>query len=160
MRRFLQITLFLVVLSVALRGSAAQTTFEFFDLAACVHGTVGDELSGDDAYRENSPVQIKANGRWIFESTPGCYGFCRSIKDGFTCDLDSCPTFPLAGATFKIMKGKKGALASYQCASGCKEGVPKMIYDRGYENEDGEQNLELETMAAKFESHCKSAGKK
>jgi hypothetical protein len=153
MRRFQHISAVLLAILSVPNGHAALTTFEYFDLSACTHGIVSEELSNTDAYDEKGAVQTKAKGRSVLESKPGCYGFCSWKEDRISCDRDSCPNFPLAGAAYKLVKDK-GSLPSYRCISGCKSGVPKTIHDMGYEPEEGDRNLEREKMFSKFDRVC------
>ena len=154
MRSFLLSILLLLFSTLALHSQAQQTTYQYFDLTICTSGSVGNDLSSEGALDDKSPVQIKARGREVFESASGCYGFCRRSEKGLACDLDSCPDFPLAGATYKRLKDK-GSLPSFRCVNGCNNGVPKIIHDMGYETDESDHNIEWEKMVAKFAKICK-----
>lgn len=136
-----------------MQSHAAISTYSFFNVNTCVAGEITDELSGADAYNEDSEVQKNAKGRWILEYWYENYGYCTMSKDEISCDVDSSKGFPLRGATFRHVEGY-GSLPSYRCTKGCAKSVPTMIHDQGYENEPGDKNVWGEKMYKKFVKKC------
>lgn len=80
------------------------------------------------------------------------YGVC-SQHIGLTCLPNQ--DFPLAGASYKKIHSK-GALATFACVAGC-TGAPATIHYMGYENMDGERNIEQEAALGKFRKMCGGA---
>jgi hypothetical protein len=76
-----------------------------------------------------------------------CYGSASSV---ITCLPNQ--DFPLAGASYRKVRSK-GALITLACVRGC-NGVPAFIYDMGYENMEGERNIEHEYAKKKFRRLC------
>ena len=142
---------------------AAVDYMEYFDLQACSRGSVSNDFSiapmGSKQYDEDIAAQKaaekSANGRWLLESAPRCYGYCKRTISSIQCDMDSCAAFPLAGATFKLVK-KNGTLPSYKCVAGCRKGVPQFIHDLGYGGDD-ERNLMWERLRNRMRQKCGKA---
>ena len=80
-----------------------------------------------------------------------CYYQTATKKSHFRC-LPS-QDFPFAGATYQAIKSK-GRLPTFQCVKGC-IGVPEFIHDMGYENMEGETNVEAERAQSRFRKICK-----
>lgn len=86
------------------------------------------------------------------------YGVCKYKTETRGSDEITCLPgldFPLSGATYSQIRSK-GQLPSLKCVSGCR-GVPSFVYDLGYENMNGERNIELEAAERKFRKHCGGA---
>jgi hypothetical protein len=77
-----------------------------------------------------------------------CYG---NLSVGITCLPKQ--NFPLTGATYRAIKSK-GILTTLACVAGCKTGAPAYIYYMGYENMEGERNIEHETAKKRFIKVC------
>jgi len=152
-----------VLLALSIPATAAVDHLEFFDLAACTRGSVTSDFSIGPTGTPQHDADIaalraaekQAAGRWLLESAPRCYGFCRRTSTGIRCDTDSCPRFPLAGARFERVKAR-GSLPSYACVSGCGKGVPRMLHDLGHGG-DGERNTAWEAEKRKMARTCGAA---
>ena len=82
------------------------------------------------------------------------YGVCRgNHPTGIACLPNQ--HFPLAGARYKEIRSK-GPLATLVCVAGC-TGAPATIHDMGYENMEGEKNIEREAALRKFRKMCGGA---
>ena len=138
---------------------AAFTEYQWFDLPSCKRGYLTTDTTNPNAFVPGSAILIKAAGWEVFESSAACLGFCRRTKDNlFTCRKDSCPHFPLAGATYKPFKDD-GSLESLICIAGCRAGIPRMIHDMGYENDESDRNIEFDRRLTRFNAKCsKRAG--
>ena len=77
------------------------------------------------------------------------YGVCNQ-RIGLACLPNQ--DFPLAGASYKQTRSK-GALATSACVAAC-TGVPATLHYMGYENMEGEKNLERESAFRKFRKMC------
>jgi hypothetical protein len=77
------------------------------------------------------------------------YGVC-NYTAGFTCLPNQ--DFPLAGASYKKVRSK-GVLTTSVCVAGC-TGAPAALHYMGYENMDGERNIEQEVAFGKFRKLC------
>jgi hypothetical protein len=138
---------------------AAHTEYHWIDLHSCKTGVLSEEIVDSDDYKLGSAVRVKAAGWQVYESSPRCYGFCKRTEDGlFICRKDSCPTFPLAGATYKSIMDAS-PLLSFKCIKGCRAGVPRMIHDVGYENDEDSFNIELGRRWARYSAKCEKQRK-
>jgi hypothetical protein len=86
----------------------------------------------------------QANGKEVEK-----YGVCSHVT-GLRCLPNQ--DFPLAGASYKRIRSK-GALVTSVCVSGC-VAAPARIYYMGYENTEGERNVERESALGKFRKMC------
>lgn len=77
------------------------------------------------------------------------YGVCNHAV-GLACLPNQ--DFPLAGASYKEAHSK-GVLTTSVCVAGCTD-VPAAIHYMGYENMDGERNIEQEIAVGKFRKIC------
>jgi hypothetical protein len=77
------------------------------------------------------------------------HGLCITGTATISCLKE--PDFLLSGATYKTIVSK--GLQTYECVEGC-NGVPTHIYSMGYENMDGESNLEYEEAKENFDKVC------
>jgi hypothetical protein len=81
-----------------------------------------------------------------------CYG---NPTVGITCLPNQ--DFPLSGASYRLI-ASKGELKTFACSKGCNM-APDFIYDMGYENMEGERNIEHEAAIKKFSKVCRSSTK-
>ena len=86
------------------------------------------------------------NGLYISQYG-ACYG---STTVGLSCLPGQ--KFPLSGASYRLIPSK-GELKTFACTTGCDD-APDFIYDMGYENMDGERNIEHEAAMRKFRNRC------
>lgn len=143
-----------------LLASGASDEFRFYDFSACQVFRLSTEPSPDRAYQK----MLTEAGTWnVYEfSGPsgGGRGFCKwsgpSYKHGartrFLCNQDYRSYFPLAGATYSVIRDR-GGLPSYRCVKGCKKDTPGLIH---YVDEelDSQRNIEHEKTLRKFHEQC------
>lgn len=77
------------------------------------------------------------------------FGVC-NYTAGFTCLPNQ--DFPLTGASYKKVRSK-GALTTSVCVAGCTD-APAALHYMGYENMDGDRNIEHEVALGKFSKIC------
>jgi hypothetical protein len=77
------------------------------------------------------------------------YGVC-NLAGGMTCLPNQ--DFPLAGSSYKEARSK-GVLTTAICVTGCTD-APAAIHYMGYENMDGERNIEQEVALGQFRKLC------
>jgi hypothetical protein len=161
---------------------AAVTYLEAFDFENCLHWHVTTDGGGDSpAYKAARNLADRQpdshlnrtitewttyeTGRTPFVYVAGartgnnkyiekfgvCYYQTATKKSSFRCL--QIQDFPFAGATYQEIKSK-GQLPTLQCIKGCIR-VPAFIHDMGYENMEGETNVEAERAQSKFRKICK-----
>lgn len=150
-------------------GIAAHNTYVFFDWQNCrVHTAQNDSLTGNEVYAEwrgkakqlSDAETLSANWAAFHINDGESIGICRLAHSGksaseLRCHKDSYNRFPLAGATFRFTKTMQSSEATLQCVSGCKVGVPRVVYDEGYEPEDTDPNvIALEKAFRRYEKKC------
>jgi len=139
---------------------AAFSTYEFYDLEQCVSYSLTDEpLFGDAAYDVWATKAKSGEAVWNLEDKEKLrLGICRQVRSppyGFSCRNDSHNKFPLAGASYKAIKDAKGSVVRLECETGCTRGVPKVLYDPGYEPEGNEPSvLEHSQAYERFRKAC------
>ncbi len=153
-------------------AGATFYTYSFGDLASCKYEIIGSERQEDS----NIYMQWDAKAKTLnlglesWEDKWGPFytsdkttdfaqvGLCRTVYTrkgspvAFECHSESYRGFPLAGAKFNLHA--YNGRATYRCVKGCGAGVPRLIYDNGYE-ETG--NLDLDKFLEKFERVCKKS---
>lgn len=161
---------------------AAVTYLEAYDFKDCLHWHMTTDSGGDspgykaasiladsqpDSHINRKVIEWTTyeTGRTPFVYVAGtrtdakrdiekfgvCYYQTATKKSHFRCL--SSQDFPFAGATYQQIKSK-GQLPTLQCVKGC-IGVPEFIHDMGYENMEGETNVEAERAQSKFDKICK-----
>ncbi len=167
MYRALAFLLTVLLSTVCLSG---QDEIQGFDFDRCIWWGITDELLNYDEKNLALQQQAAAEG-WLLYEAERVYpssdrrepvqGFCRwgNDKSGSTRVTLTCKKtvggFPLAGASYRLVKGKKG-LDYYQCFSGCAGVGVKKIHDLGYESEG--ENVSHTREHKAFSSMCQ--GKK
>ena len=163
---------------------AAGTYLEAFDFKNCLHWHADSDAGGESpaykaarilADRQPDSHLNRTVSEWTtYETgrTPFVYAagaFTDATEDKFIEKFGVCyyqtaikkpqfrclpnQDFPFAGATYQRIKSK-GQLQTLQCIQGC-IGVPELIHDKGYENEEGETNIEAKQARLKFRKICK-----
>lgn len=152
-------------------AEATYYTYSYGDLASCKYETVTNENREDsnvymqwDAKAQNLNRSLESwESKWspyyASDRTTDFtkVGICRTVYTrkgspvAFECLSDSYRGFSLAGAKFKLLA--YNGRPTYSCVKGCGTGVPRVIYDNGYE-ETG--NLDLDKFLQSFERRCKS----
>jgi hypothetical protein len=156
---------------------AASDTYVFFDYKHCESHVVGNEpLTGNNNYEQwvkkaetfkilsDDTTWTEWNVFYIGDAER--IGICRktiSTKRGITelyCHDQSYNTFPLAGATYKVVHNKKGELLWFRCVKRCNAGVPKLVYDEGYEAEESDPHaVALQQAYRQLEKKCARAAR-
>jgi hypothetical protein len=173
-----------MVLVLASPAFGAPAYYEAFDFKSCLHWKINNEIHGDDLSQESkqyiaalelekrqpyswhkfmsAKVQTRmteadsyklvvVHSAYAYDSKTKKYfekyGVC---NNGIACLPNQ--DFPLAGASYKKIRSK-GALTTLGCVAGCTD-APATIHDMGYENMDGERNIEQEANLEKFRKVC------
>lgn len=107
----------------------------------------------DRMYQENSGEVVVIYTATAYDKNKKTditkYGVCNH-DGGLTCLPNQ--DFPLAGSTYKEARSK-GVLTTSVCVAGCTD-APTAIHFMGYENMDGEKNVEPEVALGKFRKMC------
>lgn len=160
---------------------ASETEYVYFNFSNCTQGVIGSNSYPND--KDFKLLQSQAE-TWI-KNHPNNYtspavfqagddksfGICLSVHshdnkagtynrviDELIFQEPSINNFPLAGATYKLIKDN-GSLPSYVCVKGCKAAMPHIIHDLGYESPEDWHNIEYEKALKKFNSKCMPEGK-
>ena len=152
---------------------SANSELEAFDFVRCEHWSISsDSVGSTDPVQARKRAAAQAHlvsrlgqaaeslGWWIFVATKmdnpdgaDRYGACRLTNDGKRFECIDGSAFPLAGLSF-VLGRSKGKLSTYVCAATCKAGTIKAVHDMGYENMEGETNVEQIRNASTFAKKC------
>jgi len=158
-----------------LAANAAHDELEVFDFRLCVNWSISTDVSqrqGASYTRIKALRDQRSDGAdWgIYEAEASNgpsqastykHGLCRWLfsnknehrSSAFTCLGGG--DFPIAGLTFSKIK-QKGALPSFKCTKGCTASSVEMLHDMGYENEEGQENVEYLQNHSRFQKLCRS----
>lgn len=144
-----------------LMALGASDEFRSYDFAKCEIFHISNEPAADRAYQG---MVAQADDWEVYQySGPsgGGRGFCKwsgsVYKDRFgtefACNHESRSYFPLAGATYSLIRDR-GELPSYRCAKGCKKDTPRIIHYVDDE-QDGQTNVEHAKTLRQFDRRCR-----
>lgn len=167
-----------LLICVPLFCSAASFEFEAFDLKNCSHWIFSSDsypspnvdLTGNRNYLKAAASLAKSNPNYEKEGwsiysahnntnpvSLSKFGACRLSNDANKFECLKAYDFPLSAAAYTIIK-YRGQLPTYICTANCEATAIRNIYDMGYENMDGERNIEYEIMNRKFKRLCRIKG--
>mgnify|MGYP001568352157 FL=1 len=168
----------MVAVSISFPTFASETEIEYFEFSDCTQRVIHRSSFPNDenfkslerqaeAWAKNHPNSRssanvfqtgdeKSFGICLSVYSRGKMGYNRTI-DALVCLEPSVNSFPLAGATYKLIKDQ-GALPSFACVKGCKAATPRLIHDLGYESPEDWKNVEYEKALKKFNDKCRRAG--
>jgi hypothetical protein len=118
-----------------------------FELAQAQLSAKLGEAAERDGWSVYSAYQTKG------ARTAGKYGACRSTANGNGFECLAGFDFPIAGQKFTLARSR-GKLPTLRCIAGCGASGIAAIHDMGYENMEGETNVEQGANVKRFAREC------